>query len=220
MNTCHNQKHNPHGKPWAAYEYVDTMYQEDYSTCEYYNGFIKCLKPPKFDDVLEDLINELPDESTAEEKKGKNSAKKTKQLVSKDEIIYNVPFTKQKSTKKKENVTSNRKLADNSGVISKLPDLFLKKDAPKRNSKTNKMKQNENKFNLFINNIKEKINNISKKTQKKTKTKAIQKKTNSSKLQIKKQATYNKKNVFVRFLYYLKNNVHVLFNSLLIVVFL
>ena len=65
----HNQKHNPHSKPWAAYQFVDELYEANYDSNEYYNGFIKCLKPPTFNDTLKELINIRKSKKSEEEKK-------------------------------------------------------------------------------------------------------------------------------------------------------
>ncbi len=161
------------------------------------------------------------------EKKQQTSQKpdKNKQLVDVDKIKYNVALTTERKPKpispeKKEEIKNlHKELVDTDkvkyNVVLNNYNDALKKEEKNKTNKLNKIKEG---FTNLINNLKKKNKKIEQKPLSKKEQYDINKK---RKLNFKKNDIEKPKpkNVFLRALYELKTNSHIIFNTLLVVIF-
>ncbi len=149
----------------------------------------------------------------------KNESKtvKEKQLVPKEKVKYNVVLTESKPKKDQKTEPKKTELVQ----VQKKKTETQKKTTPKKENK-------------ILNIIKEKISvaknkKTTKQTKKFEKNNIIQKKKVSHKIEkeIKKaipktktEQDIKKKNIFIRLFYELKKNMHIIFNTILIVTFI
>lgn len=156
---------------------------------------------------------------------------KEKQLVDKNKVNYNVvlnnkdkqptkkksePTKKQTNTKKTSQKTNINVKKQTTKEITKIPE---KQEEPKK----------ENKLIIYLKNLKNKFKKANKKEKefvhnnKELKKKQTQKTNKNIKKSIpktKQEQDLKKKNIFIRLLYEIKNNVHIFFNTILIVTFI
>lgn len=142
---------------------------------------------------------------------------KEKQLVPKEKVKYNVVLTETKPKKEQKTESKKTELVQ----VQKKKTETQKKTTPKKENK-------------IVNIIKEKISvaknkKAPKQTKKFEKNNIIQKKKVSHKIEkeIKKaipktktEQEIKKKNIFIRLFYELKKNMHIIFNTILIVTFI
>lgn len=136
----------------------------------------------------------------------KNTTKNTNQLVTKDKVKYNVALTEPKILKNNQQKSKKQ---------NKIKELFAK---IKRKISENKVKKLELKKSKEKEKLKQarqeaKNNNYSNKNN----NKSIQKK---QPVKTKKAEDNKKRNIFIRLLIDLKNNSHIIFNSILIIIFI
>ena len=137
----HNQNHNPHSKPWAAYDFVDIMYKENYDTNDYYNGFIKCLKPPSFIEQLPIIIKDNADEE------------ERKHMLELLEYFNNLPERKKiMKAKTEEAKTEEAKKEEEAKKITEMIEYYTKKLIKKSNSSlSNKQRKFKDECNELYN---------------------------------------------------------------------
>lgn len=159
---------------------------------------------------------------------------KTKQLVDKDKVNYNVVINEKKQTK---STPKKQSTSPKSTKTDTKKQIISEKTNNKKNTQSNKKQQvqltRNNKFKEKINNTISKIKNVFSKSNKKEKAfkknnkdlKKIQTQKTSKNIKkyipkIKKDENIKKKNIFFRLLHELKNNLHIIFNTILIVTFI
>lgn len=187
--------------------------------------------------LQKELVSTKVTKSKTTEESAKKTTIKNKQLVEKDKVEYNIALKKQtkKATQSKKDEKTEQKKTLTKKVETK--NEIAKKE-PKKTSKPKEVK--ENKFLIktkeLVSKLKEKITTLKntkpikdskniqfKKNNHDIKKKNIQKTKKTIQKDIpkpKKEAEIKNKNIFIRLLYGVFKNMHIIFNTILIITFL